>query len=301
MKKLLLTLLSLFFFSFFSYCQVSKKQKDHKAIESLCGCYEVEFAFAETFNYSNDTLYEKSKNKISYAKELVKVIEKSKSKISLQHLLIIGDTLNEKIIKHWRQDWVFENKHLLIYNTNNKWTRKLISKKEAHKKWSQKVFQVDESPRYEGIGTWIHVDGKSYWESESYAPLPRREYTKRNDYNLMLRRNRHQLTNFGWIHEQDNDKLIKKGDSTHILAKEKGFNTYKKIPEKECRTAELWWEKNKQKWGDVRNIWEKKISSNNTISIKNEINGVKLYQMVFNLKNNLTKYEIEKNINQYLK
>ena len=26
-----------------------------------------------------------------------------------------------------------------------------------------------------------HVDGKSYWENTSHAPLPRREYTKRDD------------------------------------------------------------------------------------------------------------------------
>ena len=37
-------------------------------------------------------------------------------------------------------------------------------------RWSQSVFQVDDSPRYSAIGTWIHADGKHYWEAESQTP-----------------------------------------------------------------------------------------------------------------------------------
>jgi len=44
-----------------------KKQKDIETIKSMCGCYKVTFKFAETFNYSNDTTYTPSKNKIAYA------------------------------------------------------------------------------------------------------------------------------------------------------------------------------------------------------------------------------------------
>ena len=37
----------------------SKKFKDRSAIKKLCGCYEIEFNFAETFNYSEDSSYTK--------------------------------------------------------------------------------------------------------------------------------------------------------------------------------------------------------------------------------------------------
>ena len=84
-----------------------------------------------------------------------------------------------------------------------------LPKIDVKGQWSQKVYQVDDSPRYEGTGTWVHVDGKSYWENVSNAPLPRRERTKRKDYNLMIRNNRHQITDQGWIQIQDNKKILK--------------------------------------------------------------------------------------------
>ena len=33
--------------------------------------------------------------------------------------------------------------------------KKKLTKKESKGKWIQKVYQVDDSPRYEGIGTWV--------------------------------------------------------------------------------------------------------------------------------------------------
>ncbi len=36
----------------------------------MCGCFEVTFNFAETFNYSKDSLYKASKNKVAKGLEL---------------------------------------------------------------------------------------------------------------------------------------------------------------------------------------------------------------------------------------
>ena len=62
--------------------------------------------------------------------------------------------------------------------------RKLSKALAAKGTWTQKVFQVDDSPRYEGYATWVHVDGRHYWDSQTDGPLPRREYSKRSDYNV---------------------------------------------------------------------------------------------------------------------
>ena len=43
-----------------AFSQKDKKKKDREAIKSMCGCYEVTFNFAETFNYSSDSLYKPS-------------------------------------------------------------------------------------------------------------------------------------------------------------------------------------------------------------------------------------------------
>ena len=97
------------------------------------------------------------------------------------------------IVKHWRQDWLFQNTDFYSYNGDNQWKYVTKSKDEVKGQWTQKVYQVDDSPRYEGSATWVHVDGKSYWENTTDAPLPRREYTKRSDYNITVRGNRHEI------------------------------------------------------------------------------------------------------------
>ena len=40
-----------------------KKSKDKNAIKNMCGCFEVTFNFAETFNYSSDEDYKPSRLK----------------------------------------------------------------------------------------------------------------------------------------------------------------------------------------------------------------------------------------------
>nr|WP_286803404.1 DUF6607 family protein [Acinetobacter sp. UBA2063] len=78
----------------------------------------------------------------------------------------------------------------------------------------QTVWQVDDSPRYAGLGRWTKDNGVTEWTSnETYRPLPRREHTIRNDYDVIIGTNRHALTATGWVHEQDNIKF----DSKTIL------------------------------------------------------------------------------------
>ena len=284
-----------------TYGQMSKKQKDYSAIKSMCGCYNVEFNFAETFNYSMDSLYEASKVKNDKALEWVQVIEDSPSKISLQHILIIGDSANHYIVKHWRQDWSYENKDFMMYNYDNNWTYIEKAPIDVAGQWTQKVFQVDDSPRYEGSATWIHVDGKSYWENETSAPLPRREYTKRSDYNVTLRRNRHEITPLGWIHDQDNDKIIRSEEGVDlILAKEKGFNSYTKIDDSKCVYGQEWWDENKDKWAVIREVWDEVYTSGEDLYLKHEVDGVRLYQELFGLEKNIKKSKVKKSLKPFI-
>lgn len=185
----------------------AQKSEDTKAIKSMCGCYQVKFNFAETFNYSKDSVnYKPSKVKHDYGLEWVELVEDSPKKIVLQHLLIVGP---KTIIKHWRQDWLYENTGIYDYNGFNDWNFVELPKKNVKGQWTQKVYQVDDSPRYEGSASWIHADNRHYWEDIANAPLPRREHTIRNDYNILKRTNVHEITNNGWIHDQDNNKVVR--------------------------------------------------------------------------------------------
>ena len=69
------------------------------------------------------------------------------------------------VIKHWRQDWIYQGVDILSYDKDERWKKKKLEKQNVKGKWVQKVYQVDDSPRYEGSGSWVHIDGKSYWEN----------------------------------------------------------------------------------------------------------------------------------------
>ena len=165
----------------------SKKSKDVQSIKSMCGCFEIEFNFAETFVFSEKEGYQKSKTYKARALEWGQLILDEKNKISIQHLLIVGSKQFPSIVKHWRQDWIYQNTDLYLYDKNDKWSYISLDKKDVKGQWTQKVYQVDDSPRYEGSSSWIHQDGKSYWENTTPAPLPRREFSKRSDYNVTMR------------------------------------------------------------------------------------------------------------------
>ncbi|MEQ9229635.1 MAG: hypothetical protein RIF46_03065 [Cyclobacteriaceae bacterium] len=261
-----------------------KKELDKNAIKSMCGCYEVKFNFAETFNYSESEDYKPSPVKHSGGLEWVELLEDAEDKIVMQHLLIVGNPAQPQIVKHWRQDWEFENTSFYLFEADAVWQPVTISADQTKGQWTQRVFQVDDSPRYEGSATWVHVDGKSYWENTTDAPLARREHTIRDDYNVLVRRNRHEITQSGWNHEQDNDKVIRSKDSEDVLlAQEKGLNTYTKVEDSKCLAAQEWWIKNKQYWADVRLIWDEVFATRRTIALNIHTDGEKLYNRLFAL------------------
>ena len=259
----------------------TKKSRDIQSIKSMCGCFEIEFNFAETFVFSEKDDYQKSKTYKTRALEWGQLILDEKNKISIQHLLIVGSKQFPSIVKHWRQDWIYQNTDLYLYDKNDKWSYVSLDKKDVKGQWTQKVFQVDDSPRYEGSASWVHQDGKSYWENTTPAPLPRREFSKRSDYNVTMRGNRHEITSDGWVHDQDNKKIQKEDDSQFVLAHEKGYSTYTKVPDSECKAAVDWWDKNGTKWKMVRDKWDIIYSSNKDLTLKPTVDDKKLYSYLF--------------------
>ena len=301
MKEVTLFTVLILTFSLFGNAQ-NKKKQDQEAIKKMCGCYEVSFDFAETFEYSNDTSYIPSKVKHDKGLEWVELVEDGENKIVLQHLLIVGRSDKQSVIKHWRQDWLYENTDLYMYDVNNIWNYTSLSKDDVKGQWTQKVFQVDDSPRYEGSSSWVHVDGKSYWENTTDAPLPRREYTKRDDYNLTVRRNRHEIVTDGWVHDQDNDKVIREQgeEEDKILAQEKGLNTYKKVDDAKCKTATEWWKENKETWHLVRQKWDEVFSRNSDLKLRGKVEGKPLYSYLFSKDFSGLKDDIVKTIEQFI-
>ena len=162
MKKLNLITAICICFAQITFAQATKKEQDIKSIKDMCGCYDITFKYTETFAPEID--YEQHLDYTANARELALLIEDEEDKISIQHLLVINDTM---VIKHWRQDWLFENKEIFHYDKDNNWVFSSLSKEDVKGQWTQKVYQVDDSPRYAGSATWVHFDGKHYWENNS--------------------------------------------------------------------------------------------------------------------------------------
>ena len=284
-----------------SFGQNAKKKEDIKAIQAMCGCYEVQFNFTETFDYPKDSAsYKPSKTKHETALEWVELVESTPNKLVLQHLLITGNK-EEDIVKHWRQDWLYENTDLLQFHKDLTWKYKKLDPKTVKGQWTQKVYQVDDSPRYEGSASWATVDGVMSWKNTTDAPLPRREHTQRNDYNVLKRRNIHEITPKGWIHEQDNDKLIRtEGGSDVLLAQEKGMDIYTKVPDEKCQLAQKWWAKNKDLWAKVRNEWAKVYGQNKDLNLEKKVDKKSLFSILFDLKPDASQEEVAKIINAFV-
>nr|WP_294942170.1 DUF6607 family protein [uncultured Mucilaginibacter sp.] len=276
MKKLILSL-SICAISISAFAQ-SKLEQDRQAIKSLAGYYKVTFNYAETF--APDTAYKYYPRYHSWGYEWAVVVGDSPKKIVIQHLLVVGDST---VIKHWREDWVYEQPTILTYDKDNTWKKVALAPADVKGKWVQKVLQVDDSPRYESIGTWVHVDGRHQWQSETDSPLPRREFTKRSDYNVLRRGNRIYLTPQGWMFEQDNKKIVRAPGGDKLLAQEKGYEEFTKVDEAKFAYAKTWWASQQNYWADVRAVWDNVFAKNNTIKLSGKKDGKLLFERLFEL------------------
>jgi len=279
MKRI--NLLFALFFAVVGAKAQTKFDQDREAIKSLAGFYKVTFNYAETFSPDDD--YKFHERYRSSAKEIAIILEDSPKKIVIQHLLVMrGDSM---IIKHWREDWTYEDPTILAYDKNDTWKKVTLGANDVKGKWTQKVFQVDDSPRYQAIGTWVHVDGKHQWQSNSDSPLPRREHgeAKRADYNVLNRGNTLYLTKDGWMFEQDNKKVNRTESGDQLIAMEKGLEQFVKTDPKSFAYAQTWWKQQEKFWKDARETWDAILTENNVIKLTSKVDNKLLYEHFFAL------------------
>ena len=250
-----------------------------KIVDKLCGCFEVDFRYVETFSPDPDYKYHQ-RDETGGTAELALPIEVSDNKIVIQHLLVVSPTV---VVKHWREEWTYEDPVIWMYKGDRTWVKEKLSAEQVKGKWTQTVWEVADEPRYQGISPFIQLDGRIIWQNTTDAPLPRREYSVRNDYNILRRTNRLNISDSGYLHEQDNQKIIRTQGTDLLLVEEKGWNTYKRINEKECSAAKAYWEKNKGYWGRVRRIWAGYLNSRDQISLRNKIGDKFLHDYLIEL------------------
>ncbi len=225
---------------------------DRKAILAMAGNYKVTFHFDETVLLAAG--YSPKAAKDTAAVEAVIVLTDEEQRIELQHLLVIPGGI---VIKHWRQVWLYETPSHWAFVGAQKFDPRERTEAERAGTWTQLVYEVSDAPRYAGLGKWNHKYGVSTWTSErTWRPLPRREYTTRSDYDLINAENRHTITPFGWTHEQDNTKVVRRnGGADSTLTREFGFNEYT-LTNDGLEPAQKYWQQTAPFWAAVRARWD---------------------------------------------
>jgi hypothetical protein len=255
---------------------------DRRAILAMQGEYRVSFDFHETVILATD--YQRREQKRSGGNEVVIVVEDAPNKIVLQHILVSDD--GKHVTKHWRQDWVYQAPTRFEFSADQTWTVERIDPAVTRGAWTQCVYEVSDAPRYCGTGRWNHSYGVATWTSDrTWRPLPRREHTKRSDYNALNVENRHTIVPEGWTHEQDNTKVARAANAAanRTLVREFGFNDYRKTKEVDFAPAYSYWDKTKNYWQSVRARWDEALSGQHGIRLRTAVDGMALIEPLFDL------------------
>ncbi|KMS56311.1 hypothetical protein V474_15255 [Novosphingobium barchaimii LL02] len=229
-------------------------EQDHVDILAMAGTFKVRFDMQESTPWVAG--YTPLERKISGGDEVVRVIEDTGRKIVLQHMLVAEHEGRTMVIKHWRQDWEYEPTRVLVYADRNTWKWVDVPEKFRTGRWSQTVFQVDDSPRYGGWGQFETQGGVRRWRSNwTWRPLARRDAVRNPVYDRYLSINRHQNTPDGWIHWQDNTKMGLKDGKLVPIVQEYLLNTYTRFDGYDVKAADDYWVATKDYWAQVRAEW----------------------------------------------
>jgi hypothetical protein len=244
-------------------------ERDRQSILAMTGDYHVRFNFDETVPFVND--YTPLEPKTSGGYESVRVIKDDGTFIQLQHLLVAEHEGQTFVIKHWRQDWTYQPRNVLVYERRNYWALANVSSAERRGAWSQTVWQTDDSPRYGGVGRWNYDNGRTIWISSPTArPLARRDAIRNPPYSMYNSINRHALTPTGWVHEQDNEKIGERNGQLVAIVHEDGVNTYERFTEYPVAAADAYWNDTREYWAGVRDMWDAAVARRRGVWVEEE-------------------------------
>ena len=194
----------------------------------------------------------------------------------MRTLLPDGKVSEPALVRHWRQEWRYEAQRLLAYEGANTWAVRPVN--DGKGAWTQTVLQVDDSPRYAARGRWEHTETMSTWISdETWRPLPRREFSVRKDYNVLVGTNRHTITPDGWVQEENNLKLSTA--EKRFLAREYGVARYQRIRDYDFSAGERYFQRTEPFWAEVRAAWQE--LSKKSFSLKARVDQAQLFLPFF--------------------
>ena len=267
--------------------------RDRQAILAMAGAYRTSFDFIETVGFTPN--YESRAPYQSWGTERVYVVAEEPEFISLQHIIVMhfaaeDGTLSEPmVVKHWRQDWQYQDAAMHAFQGNGAFERQGLDTTATAGTWTQTVYQVDDSPRYEAIGRWTHTQGVSFWQSDDRRrPLPRREFSVRDDYQTLFGSHRITITPHGWTQEEDALKLVldernNPRSEQPFLAREAGLSRYDRIVGYDFSAGDDYWRTTGPFWSRVRAYWTTLYRNESAFYFVKSVEGVPLFMALFDM------------------
>ena len=280
----------------FSNLQAPKldvKERDRRAILAMAGDYRTSFDFIETVGFTEG--YQPRAPYQSWGTERVYVVANEPEFVSLQHIIVMhfvdddGFESDAMVVKHWRQDWQYEDAEVHDFQGRGAFLRRTLDPASREGAWTQTVYQVDDSPRYEAAGRWIHAPGVSYWQSDDRRrPLPRREFSVRDDYEALYGSHRITITPAGWTQEEDALKLVldennRPSSSQPYLAREAGLSRYDRVLNYDFSAGDDYWQDTGVFWSRVRQYWNALYKAESEFSLVKSIEGMPMFMALFGM------------------
>jgi hypothetical protein len=270
---------------------ITDLERDRRAILAMAGTYRVTFDFLEVTPFGADGQPKAPYQ--SWGTEKVYVDSDQGEFISLVHILEMrivqpdGKVSEPMVTKHWRQDWSYQPTHIVRYQGKDRWERRLLAQSQSAQRWMQTVYQVDESPRYASLGKWEHTGSFSSWLSEeTWRPLPRREWSVRDDYQVLAGTNRHTIVANGWVQEENNLKAVlaqvrELDPSRPYVGREYGVARYERIRDADFAAADQYYERTKEFWDQVRDRWSKIFADRGSVTLVGPVDKLGLFKPLF--------------------
>jgi len=267
---------------------LAPRERDRRAILAMAGSHRVSFDFLEVVGFAPD--FEPARPYKSWGTEHVYVVEDTPEHIVLQHILVMsiitdsGETVGPFVTKHWRQDWRWEAPEAHVYRGYGTWQQRTRAADERAGAWLQTVWDVDDAPRYAAWGRWEHTPERSRWKSEeTWRPLPRREFSVRDDYDVLIGTNTHIILPAGWVQEEHNVKTVLSapGEVEQRLAREIGIARYQRLQDFDRSAGDSYWQETAPFWSSVRDYWREAMRQAESIYLRADVDGRKLFEPLF--------------------
>lgn len=121
---------------------------------------------------------------------------------------------------------------------------------------------------------------------QTWRPLPRREWSVREDYHVLIGTNRHTIGPTGWLQEENNLKAVLEANrglaaSHPYLGREYGVARYERLKGANFAAADRYFACTQGFWREVRQAWDAAFEREDLITLRGPVDKRGLFVPLF--------------------